>query len=369
MTTDLTFSDLKRMLKLLEVTGNVCLIKSDLEGRIKYISETTKKLFEISGENFELRNLFSDPDDWSDLQFKLKGKYLRDDLTYLLKSTSNKNYWTNISFEKSENSDVYWILKDIGSVINQKQEINQQRALLEKSKNEMDRIIYSASHDLRSPISSILGLLNLLNMAQTDQDKNEYIYLIQSSVMKLDSLVQTLGRISKNSNESLKDEKIDFETLLNSVKDELTFHANYQKVRFNQSINQAYIFYNDIDRIKLIIYNILKNCLDFIDYNKHHSIVEIEIFSKPDRTIISIFDNGIGISKSTIDRVFDLFYRGSDRSKGSGMGLFESKEAVVKLGGKIKLNSEYTLGTSIEIEIPNSKKGKLINKKNSLIGK
>ncbi|MGM0579745.1 MAG: sensor histidine kinase [Bacteroidota bacterium] len=367
MTNDLTFSDLKRMLRLLEVSDKVCLIKSDMEGRFKFINETTSKLFEISDSNFLLKNLFADPDDWTDLEYKLKGEHLSKDLIYLLKSTSNKSYWTNISFEKSEDNHIYWVIKDISRSIKQKQELGQQHALLEKSKNEMDRIIYSASHDLRSPISSILGLLNLLNIAHTDKERKEYIYLIQSSVMKLDSLVQTLGRISKNSNETLKDEKIEFEALFDLVKDELSFHSNYQKVTFNQNFDQNYIFYNDLDRITLVIYNILKNCLDFIDYNKPRNIVEIEIICKSDKVIIRIFDNGIGISKSTIGRVFDLFYRGSDRSKGSGMGLFESKEAIVKLGGKIKLNSEYTLGTSIEIEIPNSKKGKLINKKNSLI--
>ncbi len=366
MTTSLTFSDLNTMLRLLEVSDRVCLIKSDMEGNIKYINEAGRQLFEIKGSNFEVKKLFTDQEDWEDLIYKLKKRHNCNNCNYLLSSTLNKNYWTNISTEISENDSIYWVLKDISSVQKQKQELGHQRALLEKSKTEMDRIIYSASHDLRSPISSILGLLNLLGLAHTDQEKNEYMFMIQASVMKLDSLVQNLGRISKNNNEAVRDEKVDFDKLFDLVKNELSFHPNFQKINFEKSLAQNHIFYSDFKRIKLVLSNILKNCLDFIDLNKSQNFADVEFISSPEKVIMKIFDNGTGISKSNKDRVFDLFYRGSDRSRGSGIGLFESKEIVIKLGGKIKLNSEYTLGTSIEIEIPNSKKGRLINRKNVL---
>lgn len=367
MKTDLTFSDLKQMLKLLEVSDKVCLIKSDIEGKFKYINEAGCNLFEIKDSSFEIKDLFADPDDWEDLRFKLKKGYNFKNSSYLLKSTSNKNYWTNISIEITGEGNIYWVFKDISSVQEQKQEIEHQRAMLEKSKNELDRIIYSASHDLRSPISSVLGLLNLLNLAHSDQEKSEYMLLIQSSVMKLDALVQNLARISKNSNATVKDERIDFDDLFEKIKNELSFHPNFPKIKIEKACSHKNIFYCDSERIKLLLSNILKNCLDFIDSNKSQSFVDIEFIFSAEKVIIKIFDNGIGISKSNIGRVFDLFYRGSDRAKGSGLGLFESREIVIKLGGKIKLHSEYTVGTSLEIEIPNSKKGKLIIKKNKLI--
>lgn len=367
MNRDLTFSDQKIMLRLLEVSGEVCFIKSDMAGKFKYINEAGSKLFGIKDSNFEIKDLFADPDDWEDLKYKLKTQHFFQDLTFLLKSTSNKNYWTKVSIEITEETYIYWVLKDITSEQEYQQEVRHQRALLEKSRNEMDRIIYSASHDLRSPISSVLGLLNLLSLAHTDQERNEYMFMMQSSVMKLDLLVQNLGRLSKNSNESVKDEKIHFESMLDEIMTELSFHPNFQKIKLQKSLSEKQVFYSDFERIKLVLSNVLKNCLDYFDVNKSQNFADIELICTADKAAIKIFDNGIGISKSNINRVFDLFYRGSDRSKGTGLGLFESREIIVKLGGKIKLHSEYTVGTSIEIEIPNSKKGKLINKKNKLI--
>jgi signal transduction histidine kinase len=369
MNTKLNFSDLKRILNLLEGSNMLCFIKSNQKGQIKFLNEAASKLFEIPNLlNHEMKDLFADSNDWIDLEHQLAKEYQLKDSHYLLKSTSNRNYWTAISAEFADDDMIYWVLKDISSALKQKQELDHQRALLEKSQTEMDRIIYSASHDLRAPISSILGLLNLLNLAHTDQEKNEYMFMIQSSVIKLDSIVQNLGQISKNSNEVVRDEKIDFNMMFNLVKDELSFHPHFAAITLEKTLTQKYLFYSDFQRVKLLLYNILKNCFDFIDNNKSQNLVDVEFICSAEKVNIKIFDNGIGVSKGNIDKIFNLFYRGSDRSKGSGLGLFESKEIVVRLGGQINLNSEYTLGTSIEIEIPNSKKGKLINKKNELRG-
>lgn len=366
MTADLTFSDQKIMLRLLEGSDQVGFVKSDLDGKIKYINSVGRKLFEVKDSFLEVQQFFVDSDDWQDLKYRLNRGLSFQNIIYLLRSSSNRSYWMDVSIKITEQADVYWILKDISSLQKQQQELSYQRAMLEKSKNEMDRIIYSASHDLRSPITSILGLLNLLGLTQSEQEKNEYIFMMQSSVMKLDSLIQNLGRLSKNSNEVVRDAEINFEDLLDEIQTELSFHSNFLKIEFQKSLSQQHIFYSDQERIKLMLGNIIKNCLDFMDSNKSRNIVDIEIKVTDEKVVVKIFDNGIGISKSNVDRVFDLFYRGSDRSRGSGLGLFESKEIIVKLGGKIKLNSEYSIGTSIELDIPNSKKGKLINKKKAL---
>ncbi|WKK81615.1 sensor histidine kinase [Marivirga arenosa] len=366
MKVSLSKSDLRELLQLVESVYPACLIISDETYSIKYINDVGIKLFEIDELDFEIKDLFINIEDWEDLLYKLNNKKYPNNFTYLLKSSSYQNIFVSITILVKDGY-LYWLIRDISLGQKQKEEIDHQRALLEKSKIEMDRIIYSASHDLRSPISSILGLLNLLELPHSKTENSEYISLIRSSILKLDNIVQNLGRISKNSNEVVKDEKIDFENLLDQINLEFSNHPNYDEIKYQHSIIDQYVFYNDINRVKLVLYNLLKNCYDFYDKNKSYNFIDLEVFCLCDKAIIKLFDNGIGISKNTVSKVFDLFYRGSDRSKGSGLGLFETKEIIIKLNGKITLNSEYTIGTSIEVEIPNSKKGKLINKKNSLV--
>jgi signal transduction histidine kinase len=87
-----------------------------------------------------------------------------------------------------------------------------------------------------------------------------------------------------------------------------------------------------------------------------------------DHCVMEVIDNGIGIAKSHLDKVAQMFYRGTDRSKGSGIGLYIVNEIVIKLDGKLFIDSELSLGTIVRLEIPNGAKGVLINRKKNLSG-
>jgi signal transduction histidine kinase len=116
----------------------------------------------------------------------------------------------------------------------------------------------------------------------------------------------------------------------------------------------------------MMLSHLIKNSIDYCDHRKPDLFIKVLITCSEENAIIEIIDNGIGISKIHLEKVTEMFYRGTDRSRGSGLGLYLVNEAVLRLKGMLTIDSEPALGTMISIKIPNGTKGKLINKKRSL---
>jgi signal transduction histidine kinase len=232
---------------------------------------------------------------------------------------------------------------------------------------ELDHFIYSASHDIRSPIATTMGIINLMRLDLHDDISKKYIGMMDASLAKLERFVRELTGFGKNSKKIIEDESINLEQTLSEVMSEFQqHHSNFAKVDVSSKVRTSGVFYSDPGRLQLILHNTIKNALDYCDLKKSSRVVSIEMQSDADKAMIEIFDNGIGIAPTYVDNVFDIFFRGTDLSKGPGIGLYTAREAATKLGGIISLNSEYGVGTSVKIEVPNSRKGKLISKRNLL---
>ena len=233
-------------------------------------------------------------------------------------------------------------------------ELEKQNAELTKINQELDNLVYSISHQVRSPISSLMGLVNV---AKIDDIKNAHSYLsmMQKSLGKLDATVHTINEYSKNSRLRLLKEKIDFKNLLDEVFIDLGYAKIPKGVTIETKIDDAHLFYSDTERIRVIFNNLLSNAFKFSDLEKNESQISIRVVTSSKNGIIRISDNGEGIHESLLPRIFDMFYRAANDSRGAGLGLYVVKEVVNKLEGKIKVNSKPGEGTSIEIEIPNMK--------------
>jgi signal transduction histidine kinase len=107
-------------------------------------------------------------------------------------------------------------------------------------------------------------------------------------------------------------------------------------------------------RLSIILTNVISNAIKYSDRNKPNPQVEVDFKVKDDQVYITVTDNGIGIRKEQLTKVFDMFYRASERSSGAGLGLYITMEAVKTLGGDIRVDSKNGEGTTFEIVIPNS---------------
>jgi signal transduction histidine kinase len=225
---------------------------------------------------------------------------------------------------------------------------------LDKANAQMEKILYSTSHDLRSPLTAIFGLVNLLRLEQPSETILAYADKIESSASRLDEIINDVIRFSRNSYQRLKSEKIFLEPLIwKIIEANLRPAKNLKRIKFDVLVEEDQTFYSDIERLEIIFNNVIRNAIAFSDNNKSRSFITIKANVANDEIMIDIIDNGIGIGKVHLNEIFKMFYRATDCSKGAGLGLYVAKEAVERLKGTIEVESEIGFGSMFRIRIPN----------------
>lgn len=237
----------------------------------------------------------------------------------------------------------------------QKKSLERSNEELLKSNKELDSFVYSVSHDLRAPLSSMLGVVGLCEMTTEDPLMLKNVGLLKTSIKKLDGFIIDILDYSRNSRLEIANHEIHFKELLNEVSGNLKFMGieEQRKVSIRTTINNGVPFYSDKSRLSIIFNNLISNSIRYQDPHNAESFVEIEVNVSPSAANILVRDNGIGIDKENQAKVFKMFYRVSNKSIGSGLGLYIVKEAVEKLKGTIELRSEIGKGTEFSIYLPN----------------
>ena len=123
-------------------------------------------------------------------------------------------------------------------------------------------------------------------------------------------------------------------------------------VKLNNRVIPNQVVKTDPERLKVILHNLIGNAIKYADITKSSPSIWIESFLEGRTLNLQVKDNGIGIEEPNQGHIFDMFFRGSDRSKGSGLGLFIVKETVNKLKGSISVKSEHAVGTTFEVRLP-----------------
>lgn len=230
---------------------------------------------------------------------------------------------------------------------------------LRKLNQELDKFVYSTSHNLRAPLLSMLGLVRLSRHELENKNADvlpQYFDMMEKSVMQLDITLKQIIDYSKNARLEEEPDEINFETLLKETFDYMKFINGATTITQSIVIHEGPSFYCGKMRIGFLIQNLISNSIKYYDASKPRPFVNVEVFKNESDVKIVIEDNGIGISKKYLDRIFDMFYRATERSDGSGLGLYIVKETVDMMGGSIKLNSEKNKGTSVTLTIPNARR-------------
>jgi PAS domain S-box-containing protein len=226
---------------------------------------------------------------------------------------------------------------------------------IEKTNEELDRFVYSASHDLRAPLTSILGLINLAKMESKEDATLLYMDMMEKSVKKLDGFINDIISYSRNTRLEVSKVKIPFRDVIDEIIENLKFIEDAEKIEWRIQINETREFFTDLSRFKIILSNLLSNAIRYHNYNQPHPWVEISIDSQADATIIKVSDNGSGIEQDKQDKIFDMFYRASEKSGGSGIGLYIVKEIMQKLDGEIKVDSTPGEGATFTLSFFHNK--------------
>ena len=217
---------------------------------------------------------------------------------------------------------------------------------------ELDNFVYKVSHDLRAPLSSVLGLAHLASIPGNDDDLAYYVKLMGQKAKQLDHFISDVLSHSKNLKMDLKVEEIDFQKIIDETFNDLSFLAGAEQVTRKLSISGKG-FYSDRWRIDEVFRNLISNSIKYRKLDSPETRITCSIDTTDTQCFIFFQDDGIGIDKVSMERIFEMFYRASDQSEGSGLGLYIVKNAVDKLGGKISVESELERGTTFKINLPN----------------
>lgn len=217
---------------------------------------------------------------------------------------------------------------------------------------ELDNFVYKVSHDLRAPLSSILGLVNLAKMPGNDDNPHMYIDLMGQKVEQLDHFISDVLSHSKNLKLDVKVAKVNFKGLIDQTFTNLSHMKGADETKKKITISDK-DFYSDPWRIAEIFRNLISNAIKYRNLKFTESAIEIDISLDHSHCHIVFKDNGIGISAANLSKIFDMFYRASEQSEGSGLGLYIVKNAVDKMGGEVIVDSELGKGTTFRISLPN----------------
>ena len=224
---------------------------------------------------------------------------------------------------------------------------------LNKTVFELDRFVYSASHDLSAPLKSIRGLVELIMMEKDPATVLSYSNHIKSTALKLETVIRSMVDYARNTHALVKAEKFRLKDLIDEVVAELSFWPEAIRINYLNLVPDDLVIMSDKARIKVILHNLITNGIKYSDRNKESNWVKFECKTIENDFQLTVTDNGIGIRKEYLDKIFKMYFRATETSKGSGLGLFIVSEVIDKIGGNISVQSEFGVETKFEVLIPN----------------
>lgn len=243
--------------------------------------------------------------------------------------------------------------RDITEMRRTSDALREQYLALEKTNKELDTLIYHAAHDLRAPLTSLLGLLNLIRQERDPNQMAAYLNMQEDKIRQLDSFIQAIVDLSKNNREGIAVGKVQLRTMYDGIIEQFRFLPGAQRVAFSyESLGETPLV-TDGFRLSLVLSNLISNAIRYQDIGKNEASVRLTASIQSDQATIELSDNGIGIPPEHIGQVFEMFHRAHRTSKGSGIGLYITRETVMKLGGSIVVESTEGVGSTFRITLPN----------------
>lgn len=311
-------------------------------------NQKTLEIFEQeNATELKFDSFFSSLSEFDDFISKLKKDKKLEGYKFKTQGRNLKDRWIMVSAHYFKEQDyaegVFFDVTDQHEQMNELLRVN----------TELDNFIYHASHDLRSPLTSILGLVNLGLNEPSEEMVKTYLAKIKSRVDHLDSLLKGLISVSYNNEVDVEFTPFIFEREINSI-----VHSHISEkipVKINIEIIQSADFRTDPTRMRTILRNLISNSLLYYNPSIANPFMKLFVRVEATHCAIHLQDNGIGIKPELKNRVYDMFFRASERSTSHGLGLYIVKSMVDKLKGRISFESTQHIGTTFLITIPNGK--------------
>ncbi|WP_100611015.1 PAS domain-containing protein [Confluentibacter lentus] len=232
---------------------------------------------------------------------------------------------------------------------------NLENRLISKTK-ELELFLYRSAHDLKAPISSAEGLVNLIKQEKINDSVLNLTSMLDASLNRGKVVVENLSLASMVCEKSREISRIDFNKIINNVLKSLNGLENFKSIDFKIDIPDSIEYYSSVDLMNSLFQNLIQNAIKYSISKKSQvrSIIEIKINNIQDGIVFTVKDNGIGIIKKNLSKIFDLYYRENiEDTPGSGLGLYIVKNIVENLNGEIKVTSKVNEGSCFKIKLQN----------------
>jgi signal transduction histidine kinase len=229
--------------------------------------------------------------------------------------------------------------------------LKKQNNILITTNNELDRFVYSASHDLRAPITSLRGLIEIAKEEKDPKVIEQYLNLMKESLDKQDEFIREIIDFSRNKGKEVAKQPVNLAKTIDQVIRHHCYMPNANEIQFTKDIELETIP-SDPLRIEIILNNLISNAIKYSDQTKEKMTIHIKTYLKNHFAIMEIADNGVGIKKENLSNIFKMFYVTQNSNKGTGLGLYITQETVSRLQGSILVESELHKGTKFTLQIP-----------------
>jgi signal transduction histidine kinase len=228
-----------------------------------------------------------------------------------------------------------------------------QNQQLAKTNQELDRFVYSASHDLRAPLRSLLGLIEVTQKTQSPEELEYCFNMMKDRVHNMDAFIKEIIDFSRNARLAVKKEPVVLFDLIQETIDDLKFAEGLEQIYVRVDVAREYQITTDKARLKVVLNNLIGNAFKYSDLQKENQEVAIRASVEGNTTRIDITDNGVGIDAEHHQKIFEMFYRASEQSNGSGLGLYIVRETLARLNGSIQVKSVVGQGSTFTLSLPN----------------
>lgn len=290
----------------------------------------------------------------------------------LWKTISRGQTWRGEILNRSKAGFLYWVDTTIIPFLDEKQRPYQYIAIrnditarkqaedelirnieeLKKSNFELDRFAYSVSHDLRSPLTSILGLTSFIEEESKEPETLEHAKMIKNGIHRLDQYIKNILSYTRNNRSEIELTPICMADKIREVAEQTVNAKHARDVSFEIEVDEPVEFYSDEQSISVVLQNLISNAIKF-QKHANDKLVRITSVTDQDYLRLTIEDNGIGISEEHVERIFDMFFRISGKIEGSGIGLYITREILNRLKGTIEVESTPGNGTRFYVTIKN----------------
>ena len=259
--------------------------------------------------------------------------------------------------EKVINTHTYNIIKSYESI--KKIELLEQEArrqrdkaeIIERKNAELDSFFYRISHDLKGPISSLLGLHNLVKLEIKEETALHYFGMYNSQIQRINNIVVDLINLTRMNHSAETKSKIDFRLMVNGCIAAYHYLENFRTIEFVVTIQDNLNYHAEWAIVNTILQNLIENSIKYARTDATPQ-VRISVTETDGMIRIQVEDNGQGIREEDQQKIFNMFFRGTDRVQGTGLGLYILKRAVERLNGEIELKSQVNTGSAFTIILP-----------------